>query len=526
MGNSKCRFFVSVESFNKEVSGSRNLVVVRFPDGSKTKILIDCGLNQESKYVNSNDTLPFNAKDIDYVIVTHNHVDHTGMIPLLVKNGYYGDIITSKDTSILMPATLRDTCRILSSNAKLKKLRNNSKLETKFKFKAKSKDRPNTKFKFKVKVKEKSATSPYDLGDVEETLALLKVYPFEQTINLNENIKLTLFKNAHLPGAAIVLLQFSYNNHDEPVHYEDINLLFTGDYNNVNPFLDAKPLPDEVLNLHIHIIQESTYGNSLSSEVEHVFESNILKAVSEKREILLPVLALGRYQEILFHLKKLQDDGKLDKNIPIYCDGNLGIYFTKLFHSGVLELNENGKNFLPQNVHYISNQIQREELLHTDGCKIILTTSGMGNHGPARVYLPAFLRRKNALIHFTCYLAENTLGRTLLEAQKKNAENEDAENENIVEVYGMKIKIEAEIKFTFEFSAHAKKDELISFLNDFNDIKTVLINHGSFKAKDAYSTAVLNETNVKNVCILGNGYYFRLNAYGLVGSYLTHSEFS
>ena len=150
------------------------------------------------------------------------------------------------------------------------------------------------------------------------------------------------------------------------------------------------------------------------------------------------------------------------------------------------------------------------------GCKIIVTTSGMGSHGPAEAYIPIFLKRKDSLIHFTCYLAENTMGRKLLDTTK----------DEYVEIKGMKIKKQAEIKFTFEFSAHAKKDELIEFLKEFDDIKTVLINHGSIESKDAYSTTVLKEVNTKDVCILGSGYYFRLNGYGLVRSSSTHSNFS
>lgn len=516
MGSNKCHFFVNVESFNKEVSGSRTVVTVRFPNGTKKQILVDCGLNQEEKYSEYNDFLPFKAENIDYVIVTHNHVDHTGMLPLLVKDGYHGEIITSKDTAVLMPATLRDTCRI---NSKSKGSKTRSKMEAKFEFKAKSKNRPKAKFKFKAKakIKDKKSSEPvYDETDVEKTLSLVKSYPFEKCIHLDDNIKLTLFENAHLPGAVIALLQISYHNHSNTFHYEDINLLFTGDYNNKNAFLDFKQLPKWVYQLPIHIIQESTYGDTYSSEIEYVFEKNIIKAASEGREILIPALALNRYQEILLCLKKLQDAGSLSKNIPIYCDGALGILFTKLFLSEKLNIKKETRDFLPQNVHYVTNKFQRDEILKTENCKIIIATSGMGNHGPAEVYIPALLTRRKALIHFTCYLAEGTLGRKLLDTTKYDE----------VEIKGTKIKKHAEVKFTFEFSAHAKKDELLSFLKDFENIKTVLINHGSFDVKDAYSTAVLNETHAKNVCILGIGYYFRLDGYGLVGSYSTHSDYS
>lgn len=523
MGSNKCRFYANIESFNKEVSGSRNLITIKFPDGNTKEILVDCGLNQEEQYQECNYTLPFDVENIDYVIVTHNHADHVGMLPLLVRNGYRGEIITTLDTAILMPVTLKDSCRIQNSKSlakpKSKEKKQKTKMKVDFKFKAKGKSKDIIKSKFKIKAKAKISHSTkvvYDETDVENTLALVKGYEFGRTIRLSNNIKLTLFENAHLPGAAIILLQISFSNHGDTVHYEDINLLFTGDYNIQNAFLDYKPLPKWVYQLPIHIIQESTYGTVYSSEIEYVFENNILKAISEGREILILALALNRYQEILLCLRNWQDEGKLSKDIPIYCDGAMGIHFTKIFHSGKLHLKEESEDFLPHNLHFINNRIQRYEMLKDNGCKIIVTTSGMGDHGPSQMYIPIFLKKRNALIHFTSYLAEGTLGRTLLDT---------SEDEEIV-IMGAKIKKQAEVKFTLEFSSHAKKDELLQFLKDFENIKTVLINHGSFEAKDVYSTAVLNEINTKNVCILGIGYYFRLNGYGLISSRSTHSIYS
>ena len=147
----------------------------------------------------------------------------------------------------------------------------------------------------------------------------------------------------------------------------------------------------------------------------------------------------------------------------------------------------------------------RETILSDSKCKIILTTSGMGSFGPAQFYLPALLKRPNALIHFTSYLAVGTLGRKLL----------DYKSRNIVNVYGLQIKILADIKFTFEISAHAKADVLLDFLKPFENIKTVLINHGDTFIKESYAEQVMEEIDCKDIGVLSRDYLFRLNAYGL-----------
>ena len=474
------RFYTDIMALHNEVTGSCILNVIKFPDGTTKKILVDCGLFQEAEYSELNKSLPFNSSAIDYVIVTHNHVDHTGRLPLLVKNGYLGKIITTHDTSVLIKSALYDSYKVLKSKAKL-----NNELPL------------------------------YSEDDVELTLNLVEGQPFEQSIWLDNNIKLTFFMNGHLQGAAIALLQISYHDHFDKMRYENINLLFTGDYNNKNMFFDVKPVAKWVHQLPINIIQESTYGYMDSSEITNVFENNLLEAISKNKEIVIPVFSLGRSQEIMLLLKRMQTNGKLDKSIPIYYDGKLGMRYTRLFCSERLSIKEDCRDFLPDNLINVTSGDLREDIVKTEGCKILLTTSGMGSYGPAQYYLPAFLKKGNALIHFTGYLAEGTLGRKLL----------DSKDDDIVEVFGLKIKKRAEIKTTSEFSAHAKKDELLDFLRDFENIKFVLINHGTDESKDTYASAVVNEIDAKNVAILGRSFFYRLDGYGLIKPFTSKFDF-
>lgn len=467
-------FYIEVSALGKEVTGSCILNTIHFPDGSIRRVLVDCGLFQESDYLSQNKSFPFDPSAIQHVIVTHNHVDHTGRLPLLVKEYFSGKIHTSIDTSRLLPYALMDSYKVLKKKSEL----TNEKLL-------------------------------YTENDVHKTISLVEAHPFEESIWIDPNIKLTFFMNGHLPGAAIVLMQVRYHDHQTP--YKEINMLYTGDFNNKNMFFDVTPIPKWVHQLPINIIQEATYGSSNSFEVEKVFEKNIFDALANQSEIVIPVFSLGRAQEILLILKQWQDEGKLDVNIPIYFDGKLAMKYTNLYTSNSLYLDDKHKNFLPRNLNYVTENLARESLIASNGCKIIITTSGMGSYGPAQVYLPAFLKKPNALIHFTGYLAENTLGRKLYESEK----------DSIVEVAGLQVKKMADLKFTSEFSAHAKADELIDFLRPFENIRLLLINHGEVEKKSAYAHRVLRELSPSNVGILDDTYTFRVNRYGFVKSFTT-----
>lgn len=270
-------------------------------------------------------------------------------------------------------------------------------------------------------------------------------------------------------------------------------------------FFDVKPLPNWVHQLPVSIIQESTYGDMNSTDIEYVFEKNILDAVSSKKKILIPVFSLGRSQEVMLLLKKWQDEGKLDKSIPIYLDGKLAIKYTELYLRDGLDNREECRKFLPENFSYISSKAERNSIIESNECSILLATSGMGSNGPCRTLIPQYLKNPNAVIHFTGYCAEGTMGRRLY----------DCQHGEIVDCCGLRVQKLACVLFTAEMSAHAKANELIGFLTHFEHIKLVLVNHGTNKKKDIYSNRVVHDTHAKDVGILGRDYFYRIDAYGL-----------
>lgn len=374
---SKESFYVDMSTSCSNVSGSAHLENVRFPNATNTKFLVDCGLYQgrdECSFIQGktaddlNQILFFNPKGISFTLVTHNHVDHIGRLPLLSQKGFKGNIYMTEDTRVLLPLALNDSQRILRDVAK----RNNKKplyLDT----------------------------------DVENVLNKSQACKMEETKQIDDHIKVTYFNNGHLIGAAIILVQISYPEK------EDINLLFLGDYNYKNIFLELNDLPQWVKDLRLIVVTESTYGYMDSSEINNCFEENILRCLYDGGTVVAPVFSLGRAQEILYVLKELQMTKQLERSIPIYLDGKLCINYTRLFTNGKLNIKPSMIDFLPDNLTFV-DKTTRESVLHGKEQKIILTTSGMGNYGPAQLYIPEYVKKPESLIHFTGYTAPDTLG--------------------------------------------------------------------------------------------------------------------
>lgn len=459
---------VDLMSFHKEVTGSCTLAVIKFEDGLKIKGIIDFGSFQEKNYTEMNKKLFFKPEELDFVLVTHNHIDHTGRLPFLMKNGYKKNIFMTKVTRNLIPLAFEDSYKVLKAVAK----RNNENVL-------------------------------YSQEDIKATLDSIVGCQFDKDYEVCPGIvKATFFKNGHLPGAALILLQIIREG------YNQINILFTGDYNNKNMFFNVESLPEEVKRLPLTIVQESTYGDMDSSEITKCFEENVLNAIEQNKTVLIPVFSLGRAQEILSILQNWQNQHKLEKRIPIYLDGKLAVKYTKLYLKGSITIRANMTKFLPDHLEYVDSKELRAKLLDENEKypKIILSTSGMGTYGPSQTYIPRFLSREDVLIHFTGYTAEDTMGYKIRTAKPGD----------IVEVGGMIVEKRADVQHTTEFSAHAKADEMVEFLNQFEDLKLVLVQHGEYETKKTFASRIRKEVNTKDIGILGDGFLFQIGEYGLL----------
>ncbi len=452
-------FFGELQCYSKQVTGS----MFKFWYNQKL-YLIDCGLVQGDGNDKENFEIKLSKDELDKVeaiIITHGHIDHCGMLMKYVAAGYNGPIYTTNTTKKILKYNLPDTVKVQNEYAQ----------DTEYRYFA-------------------------NISDVMQTIDQVVTLDYYEKNEISEDIFLTLIPNSHIPGAAMVLIEITAPDNIKCETLENsINLLFTGDLGFHNPFIDNKEVPERIKKLPLTIICESTYGASDSTDVESKFKEDIVNLFGKKR-ILIPVCALNKAQEILYHLGKIQRAYPLPK---IYYDGPLSHSYTREYPE-YEEIREDMKDFLPENINFVTKE-NRGKVLNTVN-PIIVTTSGMGTNGPAKTYIEKTVSDKDTVIYFTSYCAENTLGRKLLDST------------DTVEIGGVERKLEAEVMTTGEFSSHAKRDEICEFLKQFKNIKTIYLNHGDNGVKESFKE-YLEENGLNNVYII-SGKNFRLGPYGMI----------
>ncbi len=490
MKNKPASITYEISCLHSGVTGSSIILMIHFPNGDTRHILIDCGTYQEFEYNKYNFDFPtqLHPENIDYVFLTHTHIDHCGRLPLLVKKGYYNNIYCTNLAKKLLKPALFDCAQILDYDSK------------------------------HLSRKLKKCVEPlYELEDVKRTLNRCRGLNYNDTFNLDDNLNVTLLGNGHLMGAAMVLLQVSY-----PC-CETINLLFTGDYNVNNLFQDIPGIPKWVKNLKLIVFQESTYGDSTTGSINYTYDDTLLSLLNENKTVVSPVIACERTEQVLLKLKKLQDEKLLSKSVPIYLAGSLAIEYFKIF------IEESKVDFIPENLKLVStsNHLSLvsemigtkdisiideipEDVLQSTTPKIILTTSGMADKGKAPYYLSKLIHREDVAILFTCYLPSNTLGYTLKNAKKGQ--------DHTFNVYGEKVRtqINCDIFCSNEFSSHAKADQLLDFLRIFPNLVGVFVNHGEIKKKEIFSEMIEKELEPTFVEILDRSVFYSMSEFDII----------
>lgn len=445
-----------------DVTGSQYLVSF----GDK-KILLECGLYQsksnsylDSYKVNSQ-KFKFNPSEIDYVFVNHTHIDHIGLIPRLVKQGFSGKIITTKNTSVIMKSLLLNCAYILADEARVLSKRYN-----------------------------RDYKPIYEEEDVYNTLKLIEVYDtYNEIIKLDETVSFQWLKNSHCLGAAQLQLILSNDLKTKKILYtSDI-----GSFNTNNHYVENTEVPTVFNDV---TIMESTYGSrskvnkkSRNNDVEYL-KVAIQTVLERKGSIILPCFSFSRTQEILTILYNIFGNDKNFKT-DIVVDSKLSCEISDLYETLLkdknLDLWMKVKNW--DNVCFVSDKAESKLCLNDNTPKIIISSSGFCTNGRVVNYLQKYLPDKNSMVIFTGYVGDNP---SYLSYRIKNYKDYKRLKINKVEIDNY-----ADCITLSTFSSHANRNELIKYGSSLNTNKLVLV-HGSEESKKSLSESLKNEISKNN----------------------------
>lgn len=429
------------------VTGSCHLLEI-----GDTKILLDCGMYQgKDERERGNETFNFNPKDIDFVILSHAHIDHSGRIPLLYKQGFKGTVLCTEGTSDLCSVMLPDSGHILE-------------------FESEWKNRKRTRQGLPL------LEPLYTSKIAQVAMYLFKGYPYDQWIEIFDGLKIRFRDAGHLLGSAIIELLISEDN-------KDTKLVYTGDLGNKDIPILKDPT---IIDYADYIIMESTYGNrvhtELSSELQDM--AKIIKDTFERGgNVVIPSFAVGRTQEVLYILNKYVE-GNLLKKAPVYVDSPLASESTKIFSKYHNYYDEEATKILnsgddPLSFEGLTFTKSAEESMKINKIQsgsIIISASGMCDAGRIKHHLKHNLWRKESSIVFVGYQAEGTLGRHLVDGTKQ------------VKIFGEEIAVNAQIYNLHGLSGHADQNGLIEWVEHLKaKPEKILLVHGDSVAQETFN---------------------------------------
>lgn len=424
----------------REVTGSRHLLTI-----NNKKILLDCGMAQGSRKESGekNRTLMFDPKELDAIIISHAHIDHSGILPYVVKNGFKGKIYATPATQDLASYMLMDSAMIQEKEAEY------------------------------LAKKGKSCDDPlYGTEDAEKTQKLFVSVPYHKPIEIIDGVTLTFYNAGHILGSSQIHLAI-----DDKEANKKYTIGFTGDLGRKNLPLLKDP---DLLPATDYLLCESTYGNRFHAAiqtVEHDLADIINRTAKRGGRIIIPAFALERTQEIVYYLNILWKNKKIPE-IPIYVDSPLSVNVTEVFkkhldnfdeatHEEFIKHGDNPFGF--GRLVYTKSVEESKHLNELNGPMIIISSSGMCEHGRILHHLKNNIENQRNTVLLVGYQAANTLGRKLLEKEKT------------VNIFGDPYDVKAEIIVMDAFSAHADRSDLLDYLSRLNTvqpIKKIFLVHG------------------------------------------------
>ena len=409
------------------------------------KILVDCGLQQGRDELD-NRYLAFAPGNIDILLVTHAHIDHTGRIPLLVKNGFHGRILTTRVTADLMKIMLLDSAHIQESDAEYE----NRKGE---------------------RAGREHVDPLYTEQDALDVFKYVTTCEYKEKVDLCEGVSAVFTDAGHLLGSASITLELEENG----VHK---TIVFSGDIGNVDQPIIRDP---QLLKKADYVVMESTYGDrnhtevwSYTDELAQIIDETLGKGGN----VVIPSFAVGRTQELLYFIREIKDQKlvKSTPNFPVYIDSPLAKAATTVFCGDLhgyldeqaLELVKDGTHmFTFPNLNLVESSEESKMLNMDTTPKVIISASGMCDAGRIRHHLKHNLWRANSAVVFVGFQSPGTLGRRLLDGVEK------------VKLFGEEIAVKAKIVNFQGLSSHADHDHLVQWIKAFDPKPThVFVVHG------------------------------------------------
>jgi len=448
---------ISFLGANRLVSGSCYLIQTKYK-----KFLIDCGLFRGDESITRLNYLPFSFRpeEIDFVILTHAHIDHSGKIPQLYKEGFQGHVYCTKSTMELCSVMLPDSGQIQEEDAEEENQR-------------------------RLRSGEPFVEPLYGIEDALDTLLLFRAVPYQYKINIDENISFRLQDAGHVLGSSSIELWIREEG-------KECKWLFSGDIGRKNkPFLRN---PQRIKDAD-YVVIESTYGarrhRPYRQEVKKFF-SIIDKTLKRGGDVIIPAFALQRTQDIIYELsqyynlqvKPLKNKDQRLKKLRFYLDSPLAIAATKIYRNNPQDFARKNLKIMEQSNQLLDFQSLRltrtskasKRISRSKRSKIIISASGMCDGGRIQYHLRDHLWEAKSSIIFVGYQAEGTLGRKIVSGEK---------NLDIMEEM---VDVKAEIYHLDGFSSHADQDELLWWLKGLQKKpKKVFIVHGEKDESESLS---------------------------------------
>ncbi len=449
----------------KTVTGSCYLV-----ETQNTKFLVDCGLFQghvKEDALNSED-FPFNPSELDYIFLTHAHIDHSGRIPKIYNDGFKGEIYATKATVELCAIMLPDCGHIQEFENEWQN-------------------------KKRIRSGKPPIEPIYTYQDALDSMKLFKKVSYGEALKINDEIRVRFNDAGHILGSAIIEFWIEEKG-------KETKIVFSGDLGNKGLPILRDP---SIIEGTDYLIIESTYGNRLHKDNSNRFEyfvDIINETINNGGNVVIPSFSVGRTQEVIYELNKEKEkyDDKLKKlfRTPVFVDSPLAISATEVFRNNLDCYDEEARDYIDNGdnpldfpgLRFTRSSEESRALNERTDSSIIISASGMCEAGRVKHHLKHNLWKKESTVLFVGYQAQGTLGRKLVDGAKK------------VKIFGEDITVNARIEVIEGFSGHADKNGLLEWLGAFNRKPSkVFIVHGEEEAMIEFSSEINDKFNIETI---------------------------